>query len=271
MLLLSAGVVGWSGMRPQAATRSSARMGAATDTSTALSGRVVPTEVNSIQSWYDAGVRLSVSGPQPHASAVSPDASVVSREEVLLKRYLQLNTILTTAQPMSDDAVEALILKAEAAAGPLKFDEQLVAGEWRQVFTRTAKEGTTSQKALSTDKTKSSWQNFIRDDNNKPIFRNIIQVSKRRCEIVFDVAYDTPAADAEQANRLTSTIATAGLYIKLGQRFGWKPLRIPLPLKGEGWLDVTYQSDDMRITRGNRGGVFVHMRPDILTRAAAEA
>ena len=48
-------------------------------------------------------------------------------------------------------------------------------------------------------------------------------------------------------------------------------MRIPLPLKGEGWLDVTYQSDDMRITRGNRGGVFVHTRPDALTRAAAEA
>ena len=144
-------------------------------------------------------------------------------------------------------------------------------GEWRQVFTRTAEEGTRSQKALSTDKTKSSFQNFLRDDEGKPIFRNIIQVTKRRCEIVFDVAYDAPTANAERANRLTSRIAAAGVYIRLGQRFGWKPLRIPLPLKGEGWLDVTYQSDDMRITRGNRGGVFVHMRPQILTRAAAEA
>lgn len=265
-MLLTAGLgcAAWSsGVRPQAATRF-VRMGpATTDTSTALVGRVVPTSVNSVESWYDAGKRL--------VSEVPPDVSAVSQEGVLLKRYLQLNTILTTAEPMSDEVVEALILKAEAAAGPLKFDEQRVAGEWRQVFTRTAKEGTASQKALSTDKTKASWQNFIRDDDDKPIFRNIIQVTKRRCEIIFDVAYDAPSADAEQANRLTSSIATAGLYIKLGERFGWKPLRIPLPLKGEGWLDVTYQSDDMRITRGNRGGVFVHMRPEILTRAAAEA
>ena len=44
---------------------------------------------------------------------------------------------------------------------------------------------------------------------------------------------------------------------------------MPLPLRGEGWLDVTYLSGAMRITRGNRGGVFVHLRPRLLTKQAA--
>ena len=35
-------------------------------------------------------------------------------------------------------------------------------------------------------------------------------------------------------------------------------------------LQVTHLSDEMRITRGNRGGVFVHLRPAILTREAAK-
>ena len=56
----------------------------------------------------------------------------------------------------------------------------------------------------------------------------------------------------------------------LARRFGWKPLRVPLPLKGEGWLDVTFLSPEMRVTRGNRGGLFVHLRPSLLTREAAE-
>jgi len=190
----------------------------------------------------------------------------------LLKRYLQLNTLLTTATPLPNAAVERLILKVERAAGSLVFDEQRVAGTWRQVFTRTAKKGRVSQKALSTGKKKSSWQNFIRDDDNKTIFRNIIEVQKPRAQIIFDVDYEVPTADSEQAhpNRLKSTIATARLEIKLGRRFGLKPLRIPLPLKGDGWLEFTYLDDDMRITRGNRGGLFVHMRPEMLTSDAAE-
>ena len=36
------------------------------------------------------------------------------------------------------------------------------------------------------------------------------------------------------------------------------------------YLQVTHLSDEMRITRGNRGGVFVHLRPAILTREAAK-
>ena len=45
--------------------------------------------------------------------------------------------------------------------------------------------------------------------------------------------------------RLKSTIVAAGL--KLG------PLRLPLPLTGRvGYLDFTYQDEDIRVTRGNR-------------------
>ena len=33
---------------------------------------------------------------------------------------------------------------------------------------------------------------------------------------------------------------------------------------------MTHLSDHMRITRGNRGGIFVHLRPALLTREAAK-
>ena len=36
------------------------------------------------------------------------------------------------------------------------------------------------------------------------------------------------------------------------------------------YLQVTHLSDHMRITRGNRGGIFVHLRPALLTREAAK-
>merc|ERR1712106_981538 len=143
-----------------------------------------------------------------------------------LQRSLLLRTFLPDVAPLSDAAVEALIEQVEADASKNVVVDDKLTGEWRQVWQRTAKEGTASQKALSPVSQK-LYQNFIVDDDGQTIFRNLVQVTKNRVRVVFDVAYKAP--------------------------------------DGEGWLDVTYLSDEMRITRGNRGGVFVHMRDAALT------
>ena len=62
---------------------------------------------------------------------------------------------------------------------------------------------------------------------------------------------------------ILSDIVAASMQIQVGKRFGLPLLRIPLPLKGLGWLDVTYLDDKLRVTRGNRGGLFVHVRPEL--------
>lgn len=112
----------------------------------------------------------------------------------------------------------------------------------------------------------------------RKIFRNIVQVTPRRVKVIADVAYTSPPVGSEFSppdttppNRLISTICAAGIELRLGARFGWRPLRVPLPLRGDGWLDVVFLSDEMRVTRGNRGGLFVHLRPGLLTPEAAEA
>ena len=220
-----------------------------------------------VMSWYDTGERLA--GTEL-AGKVVPTGGASPKEAELLQRYLQLRTVLPEAMPMSDAEVEALIVKVEAVAALVSVDESKLSGEWRQVWQRTAKEGTASQKALSPVSQK-LFQNFIVDDDGEAIFRNLVQVTKKRVGVVFDVGYELPDSAREPPNRLPSTIKRAHLELKFGQRFGWKPLRIPLPLNGVGWLDVTFLSDEMRITRGNRGGVFVHMRDALLTREAAEA
>jgi PAP_fibrillin len=51
----------------------------------------------------------------------------------------------------------------------------------------------------------------------------------------------------------------------------WK-LFLPLPFKGrKGWLDMLYLDDDLRVSKGNRGGVFVHVRPSSLLSKKADA
>jgi hypothetical protein len=45
----------------------------------------------------------------------------------------------------------------------------------------------------------------------------------------------------------------------------WKLPRIPLPLRAKGgFLDFVYLDKDLRITKGNRGGIFIHFRPEFL-------
>ena len=185
-------------------------------------------------SWYDAGTRLAA-----YDGVVMPTtAPTTETKAALLQRYLQLRTVLPEAAPPPDDAVEALIVETEEEAAATVAVDGRLDGEWRQVWQRTAKEGTASQKALSPVSQK-LYQNFIVDADGETIFRNIVQVTKNRVGVTFDVAYDPPDAEREPPNRLPSTIKSARLELSLGRRFGWKPLRVPLPLNGVGWLDVT--------------------------------
>ena len=181
--------------------------------------------------------------------------------DALLSRYLQLREYLS-GEPLSDERVAGLVRRAESEAAPVTFDEAKIWGDWQLVWQLNTKKATRSQKALAP---LPQFSNFMTDETDRNVFRNIVQLTRNRVRVVADVEY-TP--EPAVAGRLNSTICAASIQIKLGRRFGWKPLRIPLPLKGEGWLDVTYLSDEMRITRGNRGGIFVHLRPDQLTRSA---
>lgn len=183
----------------------------------------------------------------------------------LLQEYLQLRTVLAET-PLPNDVVQAFINKVEEEEGP--FDDNTIQGDWQLVWQRNAKEATNSQKALAP---LPQYSNFISDESGQKVFRNVVHLTKRRMRVVADVAYTAPAADSETPGRLDSTITAAGIELQLGKRFGWGPLRLPLPLDGKGWLEVTYLSDSMRITRGNRGGIFVHIRPTLLTREAVDA
>jgi hypothetical protein len=52
----------------------------------------------------------------------------------------------------------------------------------------------------------------------------------------------------------------------------WRLPKIPLPLRIKGgYLDFIYMDKDIRVTRGNRGGLFVHFRPDFLEEQLAHS
>ena len=141
------------------------------------------------------------------------------------------------------------------------FDEQAILGPWRLKYQLDGKKAQRSQKLLAPDKTGfPADSDFITDDKGRKVFRNVARLSKKRVAVIADVAYEVSEGIP---NRLLSDIVAASMQIQVGKRFGLPLLRIPLPLKGLGWLDVTYLDDKLRVTRGNRGGLFVHVRPEL--------
>eukprot|EP00903_Cladosiphon_okamuranus_P020060 g18426.t1 len=159
-----------------------------------------------------------------------------------------MRLILDTS--MKDKETAGAAEKVDAIIGELGtlqqgFQEDLVDGEWALCFTRNSDGSPSLQKALPGDR---GFQNFDVKGKN---FSNIVRIWGGTVRIQADVGYEVRP---EEPNKLVSTIV--GAEIKLG------PVRVPLPLTGRvGYLEFTYQDDDIRVTRGNRGGLFLHMRP----------
>ena len=182
------------------------------------------------------------------------------------------------AAPVAEPAAGAALLDAltgktkGADLGPLidacedsydkrSFDEKAILGPWRLKYQLDGKTAQRSQKLLAPDKTGyPADSDFITDDKGRKVFRNVARLSKKRVAVIADVAYEVSEGIS---NRLLSDIVAASIQIQVGKRFGLPLIRIPLPLKGLGWLDVTYLDDKLRVTRGNRGGLFVHVRPEL--------
>ena len=217
-----------------------------------------------------------VDGPEPttdkSAAKTEPDAASDASRAALEASFA------VEAAPVAEPAAGAALLEAltgttkGADLGPLidacedsydkrSFDEKAILGPWRLKYQLDGKTAQRSQKLLAPDKTGfPADSDFITDAKGRKVFRNVARLSKKRVAVIADVAYEVSEGIP---NRLLSDIVAASIQIQVGKRFGLPLLRIPLPLKGLGWLDVTYLDDKLRVTRGNRGGLFVHVRPEL--------
>jgi len=142
-----------------------------------------------------------------------------------------------------DDLIEVLT----ASSGGRQFSDDLAAGDWVLVYTRNSDGSPVTQK-LTRTKPGNTFANF----NEKGTFDNIVKFMSGSCSLRATVTY---SADTQKSERILCDITDADV------KFGW--LRIPLPLRAKGgWLDFLYLDEDLRITRGNKGGTFIHIRPD---------
>eukprot|EP00667_Euglena_gracilis_P012318 EG_transcript_12645 len=182
------------------------------------------------------------------ASAATLQAPADGPPAAALKRRL-LQAVAGTGMGRvegGDLAREVDELVAALGAAQEDFDVATADGPWQLLFTRNGNKAPKSQAALSFNK---GFQNF---DVGQRTFRNVAELWGRRVCVIADLAY---RPHPSKPRRLISEITYAGLHI------GW--LRIPLPIRATGWLEFVYLDSELRVTKGNRGGLFIHTRPPL--------
>lgn len=154
-----------------------------------------------------------------------------------------------------------LVLDLLADKG-MGFSSDLVDGEWCTVLNKSGKGSPTIQKAVATKE--KAGQSFANFDVKKGKFFGNVMFWKGRGELRSTVKYDPVGAGFDKVGnriilrRIMCDIVGANLKI-------WKLPRIPLPLRRKGgFLDFVYLDQNMRVTKGSRGGTFVHFRPEFL-------
>uniref|UniRef100_A0A383VDN0 Plastid lipid-associated protein/fibrillin conserved domain-containing protein n=1 Tax=Tetradesmus obliquus TaxID=3088 RepID=A0A383VDN0_TETOB len=119
---------------------------------------------------------------------------------------------------------------------------RLVSGTWRLLWSQQAEDASPLQKWGS-----SQSKNYQVIDAKAGTLENVVDlgVTKVRAQATCKAVSDT---------RTDVAINGAGLYTG--------PLKVPLGVQGTGYVDWLYLDEGLRITRGSKGSLFVHVKDD---------
>lgn len=182
----------------------------------------------------------------PKAELISSIISSIRNEETL--------------EPAKVDALVAL-LQSQGKG----FKSVLVDGDWIPIYTKNAKKSNKVQKVVSkTEKGgTNAYSNFL---VNKLIFENINYTPRKNGMLKATVKYNPVAANFDKTPGGSIVLRRVSCDI-IDAFFKYKRIpKISFPFfkRSGGHLDFLYLDTEMRITRGNRGGLFVHLRPEYL-------
>lgn len=172
------------------------------------------------------------------------------------------------SQAIDDGKLNALVALLQARGKG--FNADLIDGTWLAVLSRQGKKSPKVQKLVSSkSKVKKAYANF---NVAERIFENESYTPHGRGTLRATVEYNPSSEGYEIGADGSIVLRRIGCDITKASFQYWKLPKLPLPLKKKGgYLDVLYLDDDIRITRGNRGGLFVHFRPGFLAKATQPA
>jgi hypothetical protein len=189
---------------------------------------------------------------------------------------MQLNQPAETKSEFArknDDGVSLLHLDAIVAllqAQGRGFESDLVDGDWNFVLQRQSNKSPAFQKLVSKgEKAGNTQSNF---DVRRGKFDTVVSLLRGWIKLVATVKYMPLAENFDVIKRGTIVLRRIACDIVGGYLKVWKLPGLPLPLRVKGgYLDFLYLDKDLRVTRGNRGGLFVHVRPETLRELASSA
>jgi PAP_fibrillin len=149
------------------------------------------------------------------------------------------------AAKASDAELSELVEKAAAQGGGVKLPAKstIATGNWKLLWTKQGSTANPLQKVLASSVR--NWQ-IISSDGTK---------LENRVELLPGVRVRA-MADSEPDSGSRTGVEINEVIIEVGG------LKLPLPVKQDarGYIDWLYLDENMRITQGSKGSVFVHVR-----------
>jgi hypothetical protein len=165
------------------------------------------------------------------------------------------STSSSSSQQYNLDALVALLQATNKG-----FDSETVDGEWTLLLQRQGRNSATAQKLVG----KAGGKQVADFDVSQMKFHGVATVLKWG-KLFSTVSY-RPVRDnfSVTANDKRIVIRRIACDIVGAAWKFWRFPTISLPLRRTGgFLDFVYLDRDIRVTVGNRGGLFVHARPQI--------
>lgn len=185
----------------------------------------------------------------------------------LVQIVASLNRKGETAATVSADYLDAILalLRAQGKG----FESNLVDGEWLLVMQKQGSKSPRFQKLVGKgEKPGKSYSDF---DVGHGTFSGTVKLLKGLGLVSSTVQYRPVADNFDRTTvgggqpgivlrRISCDIVDASVKI-------WKLPKLSLRFlrKKGGYLDFVYLDRDLRVTTGNRGGVFIHARPSFVT------
>jgi len=147
------------------------------------------------------------------------------------------------------------------------FESDLVDGEWISVMNVSGKASPKIQKIIAKME-QLTYSNF---DCHQGIFTGNAKLLFGQGDLGSTVKFTPIADNLDKFGNKIILRRIACDIVGASWKF-WRFPRIPLPLKKKGgFLDFCYLDQDIRITKGNRGGIFVHVRPAFFKHIATKS
>mmetsp|Transcript_1662 Transcript_1662/g.2024 ORF Transcript_1662/g.2024 Transcript_1662/m.2024 type:complete len:292 (-) Transcript_1662:242-1117(-) len=144
------------------------------------------------------------------------------------------------------------------------FSSVTVDGEWNEVLSRQGDKSTKSQKFVGKKrKTTPPTSNFIVKAMQ---FENIVKTPRGNGSLKAVVKYKPLAKGFDKSPNGKIILRRIACDIESATFKYWKFPTVSFPFlkKKGGYLDFLYLDNDIRITKGNRGGLFVHFTPEYM-------